>query len=174
VAYGLEDFVTERHVDVLAKMLLAAGMVVAYSYVIELFMGWYSANQYEQYVLLNRIFGPYGPLYWIYMACNVLSIQLLWFKGVRRSHIVLWIISILVNVGMWTERFVIVVESLHRDFVPSSWGIYVPTFWDWATLIGTLGLFSFLLFLFIRALPMISAHEMRTLLAERSAPEAGA
>src|SRR5215216_2984149 len=137
-AYGLQDLVTERHIDVLAKVMLASGLVVAYAYVIELFMGWYSANEYEQYVLLNRIFGPYGPLYWIYMACNVLAIQLVWFRAVRRSHILLWIISILVNVGMWTERFVIVVESLHRDFLPSSWGMYAPTFWDWSTLIGTL------------------------------------
>src|SRR5215212_3185166 len=173
-AYGLQDLVTERHIDVLAKIMLASGMVVAYSYVIELFMGWYSANQYEQYVLLNRIFGPYGPLYWIYMSCNVLSIQLVWFRAVRRRHILLWVIAILVNVGMWTERFVIVVESLHRDFLPSSWGMYAPTFWDWSTLIGTLGLFAFLLFLFIRALPMISTHEMRKLLLEQQKKEAGA
>src|SRR5215212_3789816 len=138
-AYGLEDLVTERHLDLLAKVMLASGLVVAYAYVIELFMGWYSASQYEQYVLLNRMFGPYGPLYWIYMACNVLAIQLVWFQGVRRRHIVLWIIALLVNVGMWAERFVIVVESLHRDYLPSSWGMYAPTIWDWATLLGTLG-----------------------------------
>jgi Ni/Fe-hydrogenase subunit HybB-like protein len=167
VAYRLEDFVTERHIDVLAKMMLAAGMIVAYSYLMESFIAWYSANPYEQYALLNRMFGPYGPLYWIYMTCNVLVIQLLWFTAIRRQHLVLFVISLLVNIGMWTERFVIVVESLHRDYLPSSWGLYIPTFWDWATLLGTLGLFSFLLFLFIRGLPMISTHEMRRLLTER-------
>jgi Ni/Fe-hydrogenase subunit HybB-like protein len=108
------------------------------------------------------------------MFCNVLSIQLVWFRAVRRRHILLWVIAILVNVGMWTERFVIVVESLHRDFLPSSWGMYAPTFWDWSTLIGTLGLFAFLLFLFIRALPMISTHEMRKLLLEQQKKEVGA
>jgi Ni/Fe-hydrogenase subunit HybB-like protein len=166
VAYQLQDFITERHIDLLAKMMLAAGLVVAYSYLMELFISWYSANQYEQYVILNRMFGPYWPLYWIYMACNVLAIQLIWFRAVRRTHMLLWVIALLVNAGMWTERFVIVVTSLHRDFLPSSWGIYTPTIWDWATLLGTLGLFSFLLFLFIRGLPMISVHEMRRLLTE--------
>jgi Ni/Fe-hydrogenase subunit HybB-like protein len=165
-AYSLGDFITERHIDMLAKMMLASGMIVAYSYIIEWFIVWYSANQFEQYMMLDRMFGNYWPLYWLYMLCNVGIIQSLWFKSVRRNHFVLFIISLLVNVGMWTERFVIVTQSLHRDFVPSSWYIYVPTFWDWATLIGTLGLFSFLLFLFIRGLPMISTHEMRRLLTE--------
>jgi len=146
--------------------MLASGLVVTYSYLMELFIAWYSANQTEQYVVLNRMFGPYAPLYWIYMACNVAAIQLIWLRAVRRNHILLWVIALLVNVGMWTERFVIVVTSLHRDFLPSSWGLYVPTVWDWATLLGTLGLFSFLLFLFIRGLPMISTHEMRRLLTE--------
>jgi Ni/Fe-hydrogenase subunit HybB-like protein len=166
VAYGLEGLITERHIDLLAKLMLAAGLVVAYAYLMELFIAWYSANPYEQYVTLNRMFGPYGPLYWFYMACNVGVIQLVWFKAIRRQHIILFVISLLVNIGMWTERFVIVVESLHRDFVPSSWGMYAPTIWDWLTLLGTLGLFSFLLFLFIRGLPMISTHEMRRLLLE--------
>jgi Ni/Fe-hydrogenase subunit HybB-like protein len=166
VAYRLDGLITERHIDLLAKMMLASGMVVAYSYLMELFIGWYGANPYEQYVILNRMFGPYAPLYWIYMACNVLAIQLVWFRAVRRNHMLLWVIALLVNVGMWTERFVIVVTSLHRDFLPSSWGLYVPTIWDWLTLLGTLGLFSFLLFLFIRGLPMISAHEMRRMLVE--------
>jgi Ni/Fe-hydrogenase subunit HybB-like protein len=166
VAYRLQDLVTERHIDVLAKVLLASGLVVAYAYLMELFIAWYSANQYEQYVIQNRMFGPYAALYWIYMACNVLAVQLLWFRWVRRNHLLLFLIALLVNLGMWTERFVIVVTSLHRDFLPSSWGFYVPTIWDWATLLGTLGLFSFLLFLFIRGLPMISAHEMRRMLSE--------
>jgi molybdopterin-containing oxidoreductase family membrane subunit len=173
-AYGLQDLVTERHIDVLGKVMLASGLVVAYSYVMEMFMGWYSANEYEQYMLLNRIFGPYGPLFWIYMTCNVLVIQLVWFRAVRRNHLLLFVISLLVNVGMWTERFVIVVTSLHREFLPSSWGLYIPTFWDWATLIGTLGLFTFLLFLLIRGLPMISAHEMRKYMSDQQHEEAKA
>jgi Ni/Fe-hydrogenase subunit HybB-like protein len=167
VAYGLEGLITERHLDLLAKLMLASALVVTYSYLMELFIAWYSANTFEQYVVLNRMFGPYAALYWLYMAFNVAVVQLVWFRAVRRQHMALWVISILVNVGMWTERFVIVVTSLHRDFVPSSWGIYTPTVWDWATLLGTLGLFSFLLFLFIRALPMISVHEMRRLVHER-------
>jgi molybdopterin-containing oxidoreductase family membrane subunit len=172
VAYGLTGLITERHLDLLAKLMLASGLVVTYSYLMELFIAWYSANPFEQYVTLNRMFGPYGFLYWIYMLFNVGVIQLIWFRGVRRRHMLLWTISILVNVGMWTERFVIIVESLHRDYVPSSWGLYIPTVWDWATLLGTLGVFSFLLFLFIRGLPMISVHEMRKLLTEREAKPA--
>src|SRR4051794_16327145 len=163
VAYRLEDFITERHVDLLAKMMLASGLVVVYAYVMELFMAWYGGNELEQYMVLNRMFGPYWPLYWIYMAFNVGVLQLVWLRSVRLNHPLLFIISLLVNIGMWTERFVIVVTSLHRDFLPSSWGLYVPTIWDWLTLLGTLGLFSFLLFLFIRFLPMISVHEMRRL-----------
>jgi len=174
VAYGLEGLITERHLDLLAKLMLAAALVITYAYLMELFIAWYSANPFEQFVMLNRMFGPYAALYWTYMVLNVALVQLIWFRAVRRRHMLLFAISILVNVGMWTERFVIVVTSLHRDFMPSSWGIYTPTVWDWATLLGTLGLFSFLLFLFIRGLPMISVHEMRRLLTELKHQEAAA
>ncbi|MEZ6097769.1 MAG: NrfD/PsrC family molybdoenzyme membrane anchor subunit [Pirellulaceae bacterium] len=164
--YGLQDLVTDRHLDNMAKVMLASGLVVAYGYLMETFMAWYSGSQFEQYMMLNRMFGPYGWCYWLLIACNIAIPQLLWFRAVRRSVPLLLILALVINVGMWLERFVIVVVSLHRDFVPSSWGMYVPSFWDWATLFGSIGLFAALLFLFIRLLPMISIFEMRELLEE--------
>ena len=115
---------------------------------------------------MNRIFGPYAFYYWLLITCNVIIPQALWFKRVRTSVPVLFVISLIVNVGMWLERFVIIVTSLHRDFLPSSWGMYAPTFWDLSTFAGTIGLFLALLFLFLRFLPMISIFEMRTMLPE--------
>ncbi|HEV3163030.1 MAG TPA: NrfD/PsrC family molybdoenzyme membrane anchor subunit [Isosphaeraceae bacterium] len=164
--YGLEDFITMRHLENMAKIMLATGLIVAYGYMMELFMGWYGQNRYEQYMTLNRMRGPYAPAYWALMACNVLAPQALWSRRVRTSVPALFIISLIINTGMWLERFVIVVTSLHRDFMPSSWGMYYPTFWDWATYIGSIGLFVALLFLFIRFLPMISIAEMRELVSE--------
>jgi molybdopterin-containing oxidoreductase family membrane subunit len=164
--YGLEDFITQRHLDNMAKIILATGMMVAYGYFMEVFMAWYSADQYEKFVAFNRVLGPYGWSYWALIACNVITPQLLWSRRVRRNMLLLFIISIIVNIGMWLERFVIVVTSLHRDFLPSSWGMYTPTRWDWATYIGTIGLFLSLLFLFLRFLPMISIFEMRVLVDE--------
>lgn len=161
--YGLEDFITMRHVDNMGKILLATGLIVAYGYMMETFMAWYSGNPYEQYMILNRMQGPYKTLYWALIACNVAVPQLLWSQRIRRNLLALWIISLVVGVGMWLERFIIVVVSLHRDFLPSSWGMYRPTAWDWSTYIGTIGFFLALLFLFIRFLPMISIFEMRTL-----------
>jgi molybdopterin-containing oxidoreductase family membrane subunit len=162
-AYGLQDFITDRHLDNMAKVMLATGLMVAYGYAVEAFFGWYSANPYEEYLTANRARGPYGPSYWALIACNVIVPQLLWSRRVRTAPVLLWIIAIIANVGMWLERFVIVVTSLHRDYLPSSWDMYYPTLWDWATFIGTIGLFLFLLFLFIRFLPMISIFEMREL-----------
>jgi molybdopterin-containing oxidoreductase family membrane subunit len=162
-AYGLQDFITERHLDNMAKVMLATGLMVAYGYAIEAFFGWYSANTYEEYVMMNRARGPYSPAYWALILCNVIAPQFLWSHGVRTSPVLLWCLAIIANVGMWLERFVIVVTSLHRDYLPSSWDMYYPTFWDWSTFVGTLGLFLFLLFLFIRFLPMISIFEMREL-----------
>jgi molybdopterin-containing oxidoreductase family membrane subunit len=161
--YGLEDFITMRHMDNMGKILLATGLIVAYGYMMETFMAWYSGSPYEQYMIANRMQGPYRTLYWALIACNVAVPQLLWSQRVRRNLLALWIISLVVGVGMWLERFVIVVVSLHRDFLPSSWGMYRPTAWDWSTFIGTIGFFLALLFLFIRFLPMISIFEMRTL-----------
>lgn len=164
--YHLQDLVTAKHLDNMAKVMLASGMVVAYGYVMETFIAWYSGDQFEQYMMFNRMFGPYGWCYWLLIACNIAIPQLLWFRAVRHNVPMLFLLSLVVNVGMWLERFVIVVVSLHRDDLPSSWGMYVPTFWDWATLFGSIGLFSALLFLFIRLLPMISIFEMRELVED--------
>jgi hypothetical protein len=165
-AYKLEDFITLRHLDNMAKVMLATGLVLAYGYVMEMFTAWYSGNIYEVYLALNRIAGPYAFTYYLLILCNILTPQLLWFKKIRTSPVPLFIIAIIVNIGMWLERFVIVVISLSRDFLPSSWGMYNGTAWDWATLLGSLGLFVTLLFLFIRFLPMISIFEMRELVEE--------
>ncbi|HET9480821.1 MAG TPA: NrfD/PsrC family molybdoenzyme membrane anchor subunit, partial [Candidatus Polarisedimenticolia bacterium] len=174
--YGLQDFITSRHLQNMAKVMLATGLIVAYGYMTELFFGWYSGSPYEQAMLINRLGGPYAPTYWALILCNVLAPQILWFRKARRSPAVLFVSAIIVSVGMWLERFVIVVTSLHRDFLPSSWGMYYPTLYDWTTYVGTLGLFLTLLFLFIRFLPMISIFEMRTILpgAEVKEKEEGA
>jgi Ni/Fe-hydrogenase subunit HybB-like protein len=162
-AYGLQDFITQRHLDNMAKVMLATALMVAYGYAMEAFFGWYSANTYEEYVLINRARGPYALAYWALILCNVITPQFLWSHWVRTSPVLLWCIAIVANIGMWLERFVIIVTSLHRDYLPSSWDMYYPTVWDWATFVGSLGLFLFLLFLFIRFLPMISIFEMREL-----------
>jgi Ni/Fe-hydrogenase subunit HybB-like protein len=171
VIYGLQDFITMRHLDHMAKILLATGLIVTYGYFMEAFMAWYSGNGFEQYVVVNRMFGPYWPWYWVLIGCNCLAPQLMWLRSMRQNPAVLFTVAMLVNVGMWAERYVIVVTSLHRDYLISSWGMYYPTMWDWATYIGTIGLFFCLLFLFIRFLPMISIFEMRTLLPEAKVKE---
>ena len=163
-AYGLQDFITDRHLDNMAKVMLATSLMVSYGYVMEVFFGFYSANTYEEYLTRNRMVGPYAPAFWSLILCNTIAPQLLWFRSIRLSPVILWCIAIVANIGMWLERFVIVITSLHRDFLPSSWGMYYPTFWDWSTYIGTIGVFLFLLFLFIRFLPVISIFEMRELL----------
>jgi Ni/Fe-hydrogenase subunit HybB-like protein len=162
--YGLQDFITMRHLQNMAKVMLVTGLFVAYGYSMEAFVAWYSQNQYETYMMWNRMTGPYWWAYTMLIMCNVVTPQFLWLKRVRSNVVILFIISIIVNIGMWLERFVIVVTSLHRDFLPSSWGRFSPTVWDWATYIGTIGLFLTLLLLFLRFLPMISIFEMRTLL----------
>ncbi len=161
--YGLQDFITERHLDNMSKVMFATGMIVCYGYFLEVFMAWYSANPYEWAMFMNRLTGPYKHLYWALWVCNGLSIQVLWSQRARRNTTVLFIVCQFVSVGMWLERFVIIPMSLHRDFIPSSWGMYYPTLTDWAMFLGTMGLFTFLMFLFIRGLPMISMFEMRTL-----------
>ena len=166
--YGLEDFITMRHLENMAKIMLATGLIVAYGYAVETFMAWYSGSEYEGFMIWNRMTGPYRFFYWALILCNVLVPQCLWFRTVRASVPALFGIAIIVNIGMWLERFVIVVTSLHRDFLPSSWDMYAGTFWDWSLYIGTIGLFFALLFLFIRFLPMISIFEMRTLIPDRT------
>jgi molybdopterin-containing oxidoreductase family membrane subunit len=170
-AYALEDFITLRHLENMGKILLASGLIVTYSYLSEGFFAWYSGNRFEQYMELNRILGRYGYMYWILIVGNVIAPQLFWFQRLRRSVPVLFIASIVVNVGMWTERYVIVVQSLHRDYMPSAWGMYRGTWWDYAALAGSIGLFVALVFLFIRLLPAISMAEMRELLPQAKVQE---
>jgi len=161
--YDLEDFITMKHLENMAKVMLATGLIVAYGYMMEAFMAWYSANAYERFMIWNRMTGPYWKMYWALILCNVVAPNTLWIKNLRTSVPYLFVISLVVSVGMWLERFVIIVTSLHRDFLPSSWGMYHPTFWDWSTYIGTIGLFFTLFFLFVRFMPVISIFEMRTI-----------
>ncbi|MGQ9540274.1 MAG: NrfD/PsrC family molybdoenzyme membrane anchor subunit [Armatimonadota bacterium] len=175
--YKMQDFLTMKHLDWMAKIMLATGLIVFYGYIMEIFTTLYSANQFEQYVTSNRFFGPYAPFFWALLICNGLIPQALWSPRVRHNVGLLFIISLIVNVGMWLERFVIVVTSLHRDFLPSSWGMYTPTVWDWGLYLGTIGFFTFMMFLFVRYVPMISIFEMRDLLHQtdrhRPAPATG-
>jgi Ni/Fe-hydrogenase subunit HybB-like protein len=161
--YGLEDFITMRHLGNMAKIMLVTGLVVTYGYVMEVFFGWYSGSKYEEFMIINRMIGPKAWAYWALIICNCTIPQLLWFRAVRRNVPLLFVISIIVNIGMWLERYVIIVISLSRDFLPSSWGDYSGSQYDWSMYIGTIGLFLALLFLFIRVLPMISIFEMREL-----------
>ena len=162
--YGLEDIITMRHLNNMAKVTLATGLIVGYGYIFEAFFGYYSADIYEKFMIWNRMTGPYAPFYYCLIFCNVITPQFLWSKRIRTNPLILWCISIVVNIGMWLERFVIVITSLHRDFLPSSWSMYWPTIWDWAVYIGTLGLFMTCIFLFVRVLPMITIFELRMLL----------
>lgn len=165
--YRMNDFITDTHLIYMGKVMLATGLIVVYGYAMEAFFGWYSGNTYELYMIKNRIWtGPYWWSYWLLIFCNGAAIQLLWFKRFRESEFWLFTISVIVSVGMWLERFVIIVTSLHRDFLPSSWAMYSPTMFDWSMFIGTVGFFFTLLFLFVRFLPIISVFEVRTLLPE--------
>jgi molybdopterin-containing oxidoreductase family membrane subunit len=164
--YQLEDYITARHLENMAKVMLAMGVFVGYSYLVEAFTSWYSGDAFEIALMHNRASGPYAPLYWLSVFCNVGAPQALWLERVRRSPWMLFAISIAVNVGMWLERYIIIVASLSRDFLPSSWGIFHGTVWDYATLFGSMGLFLFLLLMFVRFLPMISIFETRQLVAD--------
>ena len=166
--YQLQDFITMRHLENMAKVMLATGLIVAYGYFFEFFLSLYSGNKFDVFLVNQRLHGPYSPFYYALILCNILTPQLLWIQKMRTNVAVLFLMSIVVNVGMWLERFVIVVISLTRDFVPSAWGRYQPTIWDWATFTGTLGLFTTLIFLFVRVLPAISIAEMRELVAHTS------
>ena len=164
--YGLEDLITDRHLKNMGVVMLATGMVVAYGYLMETFTAWYSGDIYEQYLVMNRMFGPYGYMYWLLILFNILIPQLLWVRRVQTNVRLLFFIAVSVNIGMWLERYVIVVVSLHRDFMPSAWGMYSGTVFDYGVFVGSIGLFVCLLFLFIRFLPMISIFEMRELVHE--------
>ena len=171
VAFGLQDFITMRHLQNMGKVLLATGLIVVYGYAMEAYMAWYSGNGFEWFMLANRATGPYRTYWATLMFCNAVAPQVLWFRKARNSVATLFVVSLIVSVGMWLERFIIIVTSLHRDFLTSSWGMYHGTKWDIMTFVGTLGLFLTLFFLFIRFLPAISIFEMRTI-TKADAPEA--
>ncbi len=161
--YGLKDLMTMKHLENMNKIMLVTGSLVGYAYSIEFFTAWYSGNEYERYVFINRATGPYWWAYWTMVTCNVLSPQIFWFKRMRTSIPVMFLISILINIGMWFERFVIIVTSLHRDFLPSSWGWFHPTIVDIGCFTGSLGLFFTLFALFIRWLPQIAMFEVKAI-----------
>lgn len=161
--YGLEDLITMRHLDNAAKIMLATGLIVAYGYMMEIFFAWYGTNRYEKFLAWNRATGPYAIVFWLVILCNVAVPQLLWIKKVRYNTIALFLVSTDILLGMWFERVMIVVISLHRDFLTSSWGMYIPTRWDWATLAGTIGFFIAGMFMFLRLVPSIPIFEMREL-----------
>ena len=166
--YGLEDFITMRHLKNMGMVMLATGMIVAYGYLMETFLAWYSGDIFEQYMMMNRMFGPYGWMYWLLILFNILIPQLLWIPRITTNVGVLFLIAISVNIGMWLERYVIIVVSLSRDFMPSAWGRYSGTIVDYSVMAGSIGLFLALLFLFIRVLPMISIFEMRELVHDEN------
>jgi len=166
VYYGLQDFITLKHLENMAKILLVTGLIVTYGYALEAFFAWYSSNTYEQFMMKNRATGPYWHTYALLILCNCTAVQVLWFKRARTCVPLLFVLSIIINIGMWLERYVIVVTSLARDFVPAAWNLYHGSFWDYTMYYGTIGLFFALLFIFIRVLPVISIAEMRELVAE--------
>jgi molybdopterin-containing oxidoreductase family membrane subunit len=165
-AYGLHDFITDVHLDHAAKVLLATGGLVAYGYFSEIFIAFYSGDTYEIAMTVDRWTGAYAPVYWAMLFCNVAAPQVLWWRRMRRSALGLFLLSLVINLGMWMERVMIVVQSTHRDFLPSSWGLFVPTLWDWVFLLGSVSAFAWLFLVFIRLLPAISISEMRLLVKE--------
>jgi molybdopterin-containing oxidoreductase family membrane subunit len=165
-AFRMENIITPNHFDNKAKIMLVTGSMVGYAYGMEFFVAWYSGNPYEQFTFVNRAFGPYAWAYWTMITCNVLSPQMFWSRRARHSLPVLFLISIVVNIGMWFERFVIIVTSLHRDYLPSSWDYFRPTFWDIAALLGSFGLFFTMFCLFVRFLPMVATAEVKAVLPE--------
>ncbi|HEX3866112.1 MAG TPA: NrfD/PsrC family molybdoenzyme membrane anchor subunit, partial [Gemmatimonadaceae bacterium] len=176
-AYRLEQIITERHLDAMAKLTLVMGLILAYSYAIELFMSWYGGDPHERFVFLSeRPFGTYALLYWIMITCNIVAPQVLWWKRCRTSTPVLCAVSVAILVGMWLERFIIIVVSLHRDFLASSWHFYRPTWVDLGLLGGSVGLFCMLFLLFVRFVPFVAVSEMKRLrhdLAENDGRELG-
>jgi len=164
--FRLHDFITDRHLELAAKVLLACGWIVAYGYFMETFTAFYSGDKYEIAMVKDRLLGFYGPVYWTVLTCNVVAPQILWWRAARRAAWVLFALSLVVNLGMWLERAMIVVQSMHHDFLPSAWGNFIPTVWDWLTLAGSIGFFAFLFLLFVRFLPAISIFEMRRLIRE--------
>ena len=159
-----KDYITLDHMEVMNKIIMSTGMMVGYAYASEFFIAWYSGNIYERFVFVNRAFGPYGWSYWIMVCCNVVIPQIFWFKAARRSIPVMFVVSIFVNIGMWFERFVITVTSLHHDFLPASWGNYAWSIWDGMVLFGSFGMFLTLFLLYLRVLPAVSIAEIKPVL----------
>jgi len=159
--YGLKDLVTMRVLENMNKIMLVTGTMVGYAYGMEFFIAWYGGNPYERFTFINRAMGPYAWAYWTMISCNVISPQLFWFRGIRRSIPAMFVISIFVNIGMWFERFVIIATSLHRDFTPAAWGYFRPTWIDVSMYLGTFGLFFTLFLLFLRFVPMIAISEIK-------------
>jgi molybdopterin-containing oxidoreductase family membrane subunit len=162
--YHMKDLITMKHLENMAKVMLATGNVVFYGYLMELFFGYFSGNEYERYMTVNRMLGDYGWTYWTLLFCNGVATQILWFKKYRTHIPTLFIVSVIVSIGMWYERFVIIVTSLSRDYLPSAWGNFSPTIWDVMLFAGTMGLFTTLFLLFVRVLPSISIAEMKELI----------
>nr|MBP8851091.1 polysulfide reductase NrfD [Breznakibacter sp.] len=160
----LENYITINHIELMNKIVIVMGSVVALIYTAEAFTAWYSGNLYEQYVFMNRAFGPYKWVYWTMMTFNLLVPQLLWIKKLRRNIWVTLAFAVLINIGMWCERFIIIVTSLHRDFLPSSWTLYIPTWVEVAIFTGTLGIFFAMYFLFIRFIPVVAINEVKSIL----------
>jgi molybdopterin-containing oxidoreductase family membrane subunit len=167
--FRLENYITVGHLDKMCKITLLTGLMVSYSYIVEIFMAWYSGNIYERFTFMNRAFGPYAWAFWIMIVCNVFVPQIFWFKRVRHTIWVIFVASILINVGMWFERFVIIVSSLAHDFLPSSWHYFKPTIFDIGMLVGSFGIFLTLFLLFLRVLPMIAMSEVKAILPQASA-----
>lgn len=170
--YRLENYITIKHIEYMNIIIIVTGSIVGIAYITELFMAWYSGVEAEQYAFLNRATGPYAWAYWIMMTCNVVSPQLFWFKKIRTSLVFTFILSIVVNIGMWFERFVIIVTSLHRDFLPSSWAMFYPTFYDVGTFMFSLGLFFTMFFLFAKFFPVINMSEVKSILRSQSGSKA--
>ncbi len=172
--FRLEAIITDNHLELMNKIIITTSLMVGYAYAIELFTAWYSGVTYERYVFFNRAFGPYAWAYWTMVTCNVVVPQLLWFKKIRRSALLMYPIVMLVNVGMWFERYVIIVTSLHRDYLPSSWGYFTPTWVDIGLFVGSFGLFFSLLLLFVRFLPAIATSEYKVVMPGAQPPHGGA
>lgn len=166
--FKLEDYITLEHVESMNKVIITTGSIVGIAYTTEFFIAWYSGVEYEQYAFINRATGPYWWAYWSMMTCNVITPQLFWFRSIRRSLTATFIISIFVNIGMWFERFVIIVTSLHRDYLPSSWAMFSPTMIDVGVYVGTFGLFFTLFFLFVKFFPVVNMAEVKAILKSSS------
>jgi molybdopterin-containing oxidoreductase family membrane subunit len=164
--FNLKEYITMKHLENMNKIMMVTGLMVGYAYGSEMFIAWYSGNEYEGFTFVNRAFGPYAIAYWIMISCNVIFPQLFWFERFRKSIPVMFVVSIIVNIGMWFERFVIVM-TLHRDFIPANWALYIPTIYDFMMLIGTFGIFFTLFLLFCRILPIIAIAEVKTVAPQK-------